>query len=307
MPNLYATPDELKQAVPDGFQSTTTDYDTILYRLLDRISREIDKHCGRVFYPRSDTRYYNGSGTPLLDIDDMLEVSNVYISDDDGSTYTELTTSDYISIRGGHLNPYSPYSSIGAEYDFNHPGSYGSLLIDENGDYSEWSEGQKSIKIVGIFAYADNRDDAWEDSQDEVENDPLGTTGTSLTVNDVDGADLWGQTPRICAGHLLKIESEFVEATATDTGSQTANIVRGRNGTTAASHAQNKTIYVWRTPADVRQAAIIQATKMYQRGQQSFADSRATAEIGELLYIKSLDADSIALLKPYRRASKGFA
>ena len=47
--NLYATPTEIKAVMPDSIRSTTTTYDSLLYKLAERISRMIDRHCGRSF------------------------------------------------------------------------------------------------------------------------------------------------------------------------------------------------------------------------------------------------------------------
>lgn len=310
MSNLYATPDELKVRIPDGIRSTTTSYDEVFYRLLKMVSRAIDRWCGRVFYPRLATRYWNGSGTPVLDIDDLFSVTSISISEDDGSTYTALASSDYILVRGGHLDPYQPFSHIDAQWDYNHPGSYRAILLDENGDYSEWSTGQRSVKVVGVFAYSDDRNESWENSQDTVEDDPFSTGGSTMTVNNVDGTDQWGYTPRFQNGQLIRVEDEYFEvAGMIDTGANTMGVISARNGTTAASHAQNKQIDIWRPPEPIKEACIVQAVRLTERGFQGFADARATAEIGQLFFMEALDPEVKALLEPYKATTEvhGFA
>ena len=309
MPNLYATPNEYKTRLPDGIRATTTDYDEVIYRLLNMVSRAIDRWCGREFFPRAATRYYNGSGLPVLDIDDLISVTSISMSEDDGSTYTALESTDYILVRGGHLDPEHPFSHINAQWNYNHPGSYRAILMDENGNYSEWSTGQKSVKLIGVFGYADDRDAAWEDSQDTVEDDPFGTSGTTMTVNDADGVDSWGFTPRFQVGQLARVGSEYFEVTSTDTSTNVLTVLPARNGSTAASHAQNAQIDLWRPPDPVKQACIIQAVRQTERGFQGFADARATPEIGQLFFMESLDPEVKALLDPYKATAEihGFA
>ena len=137
-------------------------------------------------------------------------------------------------------------------------------------------------------------------SQDEVEDDPLSDSATTLTVNDVDGENLWGIKPRLHTGLLVRIESEYAEITATDTSGNTATVVRGRNGTTAAEHVQNKQIDIWRPPEDIGQAALILAVRHHQRALQGFADSRANTDLGEMFWLRKIDPEAQELLAPYR-------
>ena len=289
MPNLYVTPEEIKRTLAEGIQPTTDDYDDLLMDLCNDISRFIDEYCRRSFYPLLATRYYDGEDSrDDLWIDPAISITTVSMSSDDGSTYTAMASTDWIATQAT---------------DYNHPGSYNLLRIDENGDYSYWYRGQRSIKVLGVFGYHGDRDAAWEDSSDEVENDPLASDGTSLTVNDIDGADLFGKKPRFQRGQLLRIESEYVEVSAVNKGAETATIIRGRNGTTAASHIQNKQIDIYRPPAAVRRAAAIQASIQMQRGFQGFGDSRAQPEIGQLFFIKKLDPQAELMLRSFRKVA----
>lgn len=285
--NIYVTPHEIKQAMPDGIRETTTTYDDLLYRLAERVSRMVDRHCGRSFYPYVETRYFDGDGGTELWVPDLLEVTTAYYSTDLGRNYTAYTAYDYIASSSRNING---------------RGSYSRLLgnLNSNATTGYFPAGQRSVKITGIWGCTDDRNLMWEDSGDTSENNPLASSGTSLTVNDVDGADRWGITPRFQVGQLLKIESEYVEITATSPTGNTATIVRGLNGSTAASHAQNTTIYIWRPPADVKQACIIQAVRAMQRGFQGFADTRATPELGNLLMqMKQLDPEAQMYLQSF--------
>lgn len=290
MPNHYVTVDELKESAPDGMTGSNTDYDEAFFRLARTLSRWIDNHTQRHFYPELATRYFDGKGDTELYIDDLIEITSVSFSEDDGSTYTVYAATDYIAMAGDN---------------YNSKGSYNKLEIAVNGDYSTFPPGQKSIKIVGVWCKADDRDRVFEDTGDEVENNPLAADGAELTVNDVDGADLWGVTPLVSPGQLLQIESEYLEVTATDTTGNTAAIVRGVNGTTAAAHVQNIQVDKFMPPEPVKQACIIQAIHQFKRGQAGFGDAEALPDLGRIMHIKTVDPEALNLLAPYVKLGFG--
>jgi len=284
--NLYATPHEIKMALADGIREHVTSYDDILYRLSQRVSRMIDRHCFRFFYPQLETRYYDGDGGTELWVKDLFSLTTLSYSTNLGQTYIDFTANDYfLTVAGARHGK----------------GSYTLIVMNPNAlaTMHYIPAGSNSIRIVGTWGCTDDREAAWEDSGDTSENNPLAAIGTSLTVNDADGADLFGIIPRFQTGQLLKIESEFVELTALNLTANTGTILRGRNGSTAAAHAQNTPIYIWRTPADVKQAAIIQAVRALERGFQGFGDTRASPEIGQMFQMKALDPEAQMLLEPF--------
>ncbi len=292
MLNLYATPSEIKVALPDGIRSTTTSYDELLLRLANRASRYIDRYCDRVFYPALATRYFQGPGGKKLLIPDLLSLTSLAISDDDGATYTTLTLdTDFRLTWWG---------------DHNDPRSWNQIVIDPNSTQGAWPTGFRAIKIVGLWAYADDRDTAWEPSTDTVQSNPLAAGATSLLVADADGVDQLGITPRFQAGQLQRIESEFIYTSLVAAGtSNTLTIARARNGTVDAAHVQGKAIDIWRPPDPVKQAAIIQIVRLFERGTIGFSDSRANAELGQMFWTKAMDPEARALLDPYRKMTAG--
>lgn len=290
MPNLYVTPQEIKTVAPEMLDASDTSQDDALYRLCERISRMIDRHTMRNFYPYSEQRVFDvAENVERVRIDDIISITTVEISRDHGSSYlasSDFGSSDYLTARGDRIDPL---------------GSYDTLVINKNGAVGSFPAGQRSLRVDAVWSYADDRSDAWEDSTDEVEDDPLSDSATTLTVNDVDGAGLWGITPRIQVGHLLRIESEYAEVTDVTVGSDTATIVRGRNGTTAAAHAQNKQIDVWRPPNPIKQAATITAVKALQRAKQQYQDASANPDLGQMFFVQDIDPEAAVLLKPYMR------
>jgi hypothetical protein len=285
MPNLYITPAEIKAAAPDNIRAGTIKYDAPYLRLANVVSRAIDNHCHRTFFPQQGVRYFDGTGTVKLWIPDLLSITEVAYSTD-GETYTALTEEDdYYPTAAGDYNLHSSFSL---------------LLVSALSDrLACWGKYRRAVRISGVWAYADDRLGAWEDSTDTVEDNPLAVGATTITVNDADGADLFGLTPRFAAGGLAKIGTEIVEITGVDTSTNTLTVVRGRNGTTAAQHAQNAAIYTWKAPEPVKQAAIIQCVRQLERAGQGYGEARANAEIGQMFWIKSLDPEAGMLLQNY--------
>jgi len=290
--NLLITPTEIKAGIPDGIRATTTKYDQPLLVMAQMVSRFWHRHCGRSFFPELATRYFDAAGKQGLVIDDLLSITQVSVSDDNGATYTNLVVdTDYWATVWG---------------DPNAPQSWNQLVVNPNSLVrGAWPAGRRAVKIVGLWGYADDRATAWEDSTDEVESNPLAVGAVSLTVNDADGPDLLGVTPRFQAGQLLRIESEFAYCSATNTATQVLIIARSRNGTVDAEHIQNKQIDIWRPPAPMKQAAMISTVRVLERGFQAYGDARANAELGQLIYMRAMDPEALVLAEPYRLVTAG--
>ncbi len=279
--NAYATVAEVKASAPGGFTGTTSD--AILAQLSERASRLIDDLCRRTFYPVTATRYFDTNGELSLWIPDLLAVTSISTSSDYGVTYTALTSSDYVLYGGKELRPgETPYVR---------------LDVSTNGSLNCFEVGEKALKIVGIWGYHSDYANAWEDTGDTVEDAAgMSAVQTTVTVNDIDGADLYGLTPRIAVGNLAKIEDEQALVTSTNTTTNIGSIRRGWNGTTAATHAKEKAIYVWRWEPVVQQAACIQTIRWFKRGSQGYADSGAAPQLGMMMYTQALDPDIATLL-----------
>jgi hypothetical protein len=113
-----------------------------------------------------------------------------------------------------------------------------------------------------------------------VEDNPLTAAATSITVNDADGADLFADTPRFKVQQILRIESEYVFVTAKDTTGNKLTVIRGVNGTTAASHVQNTAIYVYKPMWQVVEAIKLLAKWIYQRRRSTNNDEMGSAAVG---------------------------
>lgn len=238
--NEYCTLEQLREYLTASSVDMERWDDNKMLQYIEQASRRIDKHCDRRFYPRSATRYlnYQSSYDLLLD-EDLLEVSDLSA----GGTSISLT--DFF------LYPLNTYPKWKIEIDRSKSALF---------DYS--STHQKAVTVVGTWGWHNDWDNAWDDSQDTTEDDPLTVAATTITVNDTDGADINGFTPRFSPGQLLKIESEYVQVTGVSSADNTLTVRRGMNGTTAAQHDQNTAISIYRVPEVVHRACL-EVTKLF--------------------------------------------
>lgn len=147
----YATIAQVKEHLPDS--GITTDYDAILTALVTRASRAIDRftkrHPDAYAVASATTRYFDGSGSKELWVDEMasapssVSVAEGGIVDDSsgsGGDYTPWASSDFLIY---------PYNAS----DLSIP--YTTLIVDSyNGTKSTWYKYHKAVKITASWGYS---------------------------------------------------------------------------------------------------------------------------------------------------------
>jgi hypothetical protein len=133
----YATAAELRAE----FNKTSTADDVTLGRLLDAATRAIDRTCNRpdgfVADTEASARVYTGSGGPVQDIDECVEITTVAVKDAaDDSTYTEWDATDYEAFGGSADRPNFQPTAHGKPYT--------ALMCSADGDYSTFTSGKYS-------------------------------------------------------------------------------------------------------------------------------------------------------------------
>lgn len=184
-----------------------TDNDATLVPLLESASRAVDFYCNRSrfgsgFGPRVGTNHYTGeSGRCLWLDDDVLTLTSLNVAYATGATpvsYTENT--DYYAV------PYdrSPKRRLDA--------------IETSALF--FGRAQRGIAVAGTFGYA---------------NDTVAMSATTNEALDTSetGVDVTSGTA-FSPGQTLLIDSEQMYVTGVSTN--TLTVVRGANGTTAATH-----------------------------------------------------------------------
>lgn len=247
MPNLYATLAAFKAEIG----KTNTTNDTVLLRLLERASRECDSIAERQFYSELDTRVFDGDGSNRIAIDDLISVDTSLKVDEDGDGTYETT----LAVNTDYwLTPDNPVANT----PYTHV-----ELNPESAILTLWPAGRKRVQIIGMFGYSN-------------ETEVSGTLGAQI-------ADAATTAVTMTAGHGLTggetivIQSEhlYVSAVATDA----LTVVRGVNGTTAASHANGTAVTRRRFPRLVEEACIVRAADIW-RGIQTGYGQVSADEIG---------------------------
>jgi len=273
--NSYADLTTLKSEAYLNITTTDATRDVRLLRQLEAASRMIDKYCRRFFYCDETTRYFDGAGNTFW-LPDVLSISTLKTDDNNDKTYENSYTenTDY------YLLPYNEAVKTRA-------------VIRTGGSYSGFASGiAKGIEIAGVFGYG-NGDSAtpYFDSGDAVANDPS-QSAALLTLTVTAGTNFSiGQTIRI------DDEQQYITGISTNT----LTVERGVNGTTAAAHLKDATIYIYEYPWDIVHACLIQTMRWYKRKDSAYQDIVGIPEMGTFITSKGLDPDVKMILNQYRK------
>jgi len=200
MANSYCSSSDIKAQMPEDYIASSTDYDANLDTLSATASRLVDRECGfwpGFFYPTTDseTRYFDGNGEQEIDIDPMVSLTSLAVSEEGNYASSDYTTwtqnTDFYTW---------PYNASGLSEPIRR------LIVDHNGDKSNFTRWKKALQVTGIFGY-------------------------SASV-----------------------------------------------------------------PDPIKQACIIQVMRWYMRAKQGYQDAGASAEMGQMFYVRRLDPDVKELL-----------
>lgn len=231
--NCYADLSTIKSRL----DNTGTSDDTDLLMLLNAASRSIDNYCYRWFYVKEETRYFDGSATPIS-LDDILSITTFKLDEDGDGTYeSTMDSTDYI------LYPLNGYPKIIAK-------------ISGDSDYGGFASAVlNGVEIEGTFGYGDGESAT-----------PYTATAITIVADDATETELdVSAEGTIAAGHTIRVESEQIYVSAaTSDSSNKITVTRAVNGTTGAAHA-TKTASVYNYPYVVTESTLIQAMRWYKR------------------------------------------
>lgn len=255
-----------------GIADTVDDVDIL--RHLEGASRVVDRHCRRHFYVKTETRYLDASNAARLWLDnDLLAVTSLLVDEDGDADYENTWKStDYI------LWPYTAFPKLAIDADV------------RQGDYTGFYGVQKSVQIAGQWGYGDG-ESATPCIPSGATCTTDSTTNTVVTMSD---------QSKLQIGQNILVDTEQMYVTALTEGgsSDTATVVRGVNGTTAATHTA-KPVYVYRYPDDVRDATLMIASRMWKRKDSLYATVVGNPSLGTMDVHQGMDNDVIKLLAPY--------
>jgi len=261
---------------------TSTSDDTMLRKICESASRSIDAYCNRFFYTESATKYFHG-GAKIWLKPDLLSVTTLK-TDEDGDATFENTydTTDY------YLLPLNEFPKT-------------EIIISDDSDYGTFAAGiKKGVEIDGLWGYGDGISATPYISDTTLSAAISSTTATTYTVT---------SATNISAGQLHLIDDEQIYVYSVS--SSTVTCEREVNGTTAATHDNGKTIYIYQYPSDIRQACIDLSVLKYQlRAKQGMQSEKLgdysynlvspTSEGGKLKGAPKLILDEISGYKKMR-------
>lgn len=230
----------------------------------------------------SELANFNNAAAGLLKVDDdLLEVLEVVNGDE-----SEIDSGDYV------LEPKNRYPKYGLRLT-NQSGK--AWMISGGGDW------RQVIPVDGLWGYHEHYPEAFVDSLDTVENDPLTIGGTALTVNNSDGIPEDVEEPRFQAGLMLRLKDvdgnfEFVRVVSVDNTTNTLTIKRSYNGTDAREWPKETAIEIFRPWGNVNMATLRLVTWRYRQKDANVFDKTTILGTGISIIPSAVPPDVDALL-----------
>ena len=259
--NTYITLETLKS--PGTLDIRDSDHDARLLSLIEGVSRSLDGYCRRHFYVLRATRIFDGDGSATLRATDLVSIDPGGLATDEdrnGVFETIWDDSEYVlhpanaDPTGGH-DASRPYWSVDAMGARRFP--YGSNAVRIAGEWGFW---RRLRRVAATLSGA---------------------------VDEHRAEIVVGALADIQVGHTLLIGEEQVYVRGIS--ARTLSVMRGVNGTEAASHDPGDGISVYEYPAPVSEAALLEAIRLWRR-----SASPSDPVCGP-------SSDVRALLSPYRR------
>ena len=276
--NLYLRPNDMKVDLQIDGSSTPTI--AVLERLIERVSRHVDRALNRRFFSELATVQFHGNGASEFRLadqstepfrGDLISVTTLKVDSTGNGTFDKTLSSgtDY------WLDPANP-STI------NRPAR--KILIPQgrttSPQISVFPLSPRRIELAGNWGYSEETSDT-------------GLTGTLDDASDAAMTASADASSTIYQGDTLLVESEQMYVTSVATAE--VSVTRGVNGTTAAAHT-TKTISRIVYPPDVVGAVQNEAVRAYRDTATGYAGTLVPVEAGDM---RAMYARIRAVLDPY--------
>ena len=280
----YVTLAALKPTI--GLKSSSQD-DDLLETFLQWATAQIDAHKERHYDPRLETRLFDfpSHGTSLLGMFEPrllpAQLQPVLRLDEDLLEIVSLENGDGFVITDYVLEPanISPKTRI-------------KLINGETWATADSGRTEQVISVTGIWGSHDRYSSAWLTSGYTVQNNPLASDGTSITVTGISGFE---------AGQLIRLEDEFMLVTAVNTqagppATYSLTVQRAYNGTAAVAHAKETAISIWQVQGNISQACARLVKWRYTQKDVDTFDKTYSGETGMVSVPTAIPTDVLALL-----------
>lgn len=253
--NLYAGLSDLRAYFSYTSTEATADNET-LREYLTQASRDIDRYTRKKFYPHVRDLTFDHPADSRTVCTGMFFLEVLSLSANSGS---QVIPDSIIRTKCGDNWNLSPYDRF--------------FLADDSGSLFQWS-GTTDQSVQGKFLLGFRSDyqldaEAWVDSGASLTDD-LAAAASVMVSGASNGPNEFGISPRIRADQIIKLgagasqEILFVQDTGWGGTAASTRVVRGRNGTTAASHASGTQIFVWNPEPEIRMATLRLARWHYE-------------------------------------------
>ena len=269
MANAYADLATLKSAPLLNLPDDT--HDARLLSLLETASRWIDGCCGRRFAAIRGARQFDGTGQAALAVPDLIAVSALRIRSPAGP-WRDWPPRHWLLYP---LNA-APTEPGGLPY---------TRIMLASDAIRRFPLNRAGVSVAGVWGYGSVREDTG-----------LQVAGGATVAADDAAVAVSPANGRIAAGHTIRIDDEDLYVAAATTAALTVR--RGVNGTAPASHAAAAPVSVYRYPAPVTEACLLQAAAWWRERQLAPFAPPAGSPIADA---PGIDPTARALLEPFRR------
>ncbi len=258
--NGYVTRDDfLSWVTPQDKTSNIID-DSVIDDIIESASRYFDDETERTFYPRVETRSYDvPESRELIVDDDLLSVITLTNGDD-----SEIESTEY------NLFPKNITPHIGLKLKST-SSIYWTL---SSGGESEWV-----IDLLGEWGFHNRYEQrAWASG---------GTLGA--VIDDTTTLAFTMTADHSIQKHqIVKIDNEIYIVDIVKSNAITP-LARGDNGSTAATHEDGATVYIWKTQRNVAKATKLIAQSLYRRfGKPNQSDESIVTASGVIITPKDV-------------------
>lgn len=227
----YSTVSAVKTA--QGISGTTDD--VILLGFVREATAMIEDLSGKKFYPRIKTYLFDTPEDPYELMLDRELLSLTTLTNGDGT----VITSDYYRLYPLREDAKWMIRLVGGMYCFMP---------------SVETYGLADISVAGVWGYVKNYSDAWED-----------TTTLSTAISSTSATSVTVPTGKLKAGMLIKVDDEWIYISSVSVSTtDTITIVRGVNGSTAATHDSGEKVYVWNPGREISGLCTKTAAALYK-------------------------------------------
>lgn len=277
----YATTEDVEDYLKlDSPSASGTRRD--INRFIRRASAAINSYTKRSFVPIRKTLVFDLDESDYLSFDeDILAVNG--LSHFNGAS--EFDSGAY-HLRQGETYNREPYDNL--------------IVDDTTGSLFNFT----STPIKAIYAdveigYNANYTDAWKAVGGSLTEDVASATSIINVGASSEYSDLFFRGA-FNEGDLLKIEEEFIYVRS-GSGASNINVLRGVNGTTAASHGSGTQIYTFFVEDDIHYSAVALAAWQREKRESPYQNRIASIQMGTIEMPETWPSEILDKIKNYKR------